>query len=123
MHRRLSVFSLSVVVIAAVCAVPSVAAAREVVQSSGTSHAPAVSTDGRYVAFLSDADNLLDGDPSADPNGVTDVFLVDTTLGTIRLVSDNAASGDPADGPAVSVDISGDGRWVVFASAATNRCS
>lgn len=120
MHRRLSVFSLSVVVIATVCAVPGVAAAREVVQSSGTSHAPAVSTDGRYVAFLSDADNLLDGDPSADPNGVTDVFLVDTTLGTIRLVSDNAASGEPADGPAVAVDISGDGRWVVFASAATN---
>jgi hypothetical protein len=120
MHRRLSAFSLSVVVIAAVCAVPGVAAAREVVQSSGTSHAPAVSTDGRYVAFLSDADNLLDGDPSADPNGVADVFLVDTTLGTIRLISDNAVSGVAANGPAVGVDISGDGRWVVFASAATN---
>jgi hypothetical protein len=64
------------------------------------------------VAFLSDADNLLAGDPAADPNGFTDVFLVDTTLGTIRLVSDNAASGDPADGPAVSVDISGTaGGW------------
>ena len=121
MHRRLSAFSLSVVVIAALCAVPGIAAARgparEVVH---TSHAPAVSTDGRFLAFLSDADNLLDGDPSADPNGVTDVFLVDTTLGTIRLVSDDAVSGDPADGPAVAVDISGDGRWVVFSSAATN---
>lgn len=124
MHRRLSVSSLSVVVIAALCAVPGVAAARSparvVVGSSGTSHAPVVSTDGRYVAFLSDADNLLGGDPSADPNGFTDVFLVDTTLGTIRLVSDNAASGVAANGPAVGVDISGDGRWVVFASAATN---
>jgi len=120
MHRRLSVFVLSVAVIAALCAVPGTAAARVVVQSSGTSHAPAVSTDGRFVAFLSDADNLLDGDPSADPNGVTDVFLVDTTLGTIRLVSDNAVSGAAGDGPAVAVDISGDGRWVVFSSAATN---
>jgi Tol biopolymer transport system component len=90
------------------------------VEGSGTSDSPAVSSDGRYVAFLSDADNLLDGVPSADPNGVADAFLVDTTLGTIRLVSDNPVSGLPGDGPAVAVDISGDGRWVAFASAATN---
>jgi Tol biopolymer transport system component len=123
MLRRLSVFSLTVIVSSGLCAAPAVAAsrtARVLVEASGTSHAPAVSTDGRFVAFLSEADNLLGGDPSADPNGVADVFLVDTTLGTIRLVSDDAESGDPADGPALGVDISGDGRWVAFSSAATN---
>jgi Tol biopolymer transport system component len=123
MLRRLSVFSLTVIVSSGLCAAPAVAAprtARVLVEASGTSHAPAVSTDGRFVAFLSEADNLLGGDPSADPNGVADVFLVDTTLGTIRSVSDDAATGDPADGPALGVDISGDGRWVAFSSAATN---
>jgi Tol biopolymer transport system component len=114
---------LTITVIAGLSAAPAVAApgaASVLVESSGTSHAPAVSTDGRFVAFLSDADNLLAGDASADPNGVTDVFLVDTTLNTIRLVSDDALTGDPADGPALDVDISGDGRWVAFSSAATN---
>jgi hypothetical protein len=123
MRHRLSAFSMSIAVIAGLTASPAAAtgpSARQIAEASGASHAPAVSTDGRFMAFLSDAGNLLGGDPTADPNGLTDVFLVDTSLATIRLISDVPGTGAPSDGPAIDADISGDGRWVVFASAATN---
>jgi Tol biopolymer transport system component len=83
----------------------------------GPSYGPAVSASGRWVAFVSDASNLLGGDPSADPNGFADVFLVDTQTSTIRPVS---SAGVPADGPSPGVDISADGRYVVFETWATN---
>jgi hypothetical protein len=88
-------------------------------QADGASSDPAVSDDGRYVAFLSDAANLVDDDPAADPNGLTDVYLADTVAGTMRLVS-QGLGGQPADGASSAVDISDDGRYVAFASEATN---
>lgn len=84
----------------------------------GASYGPAVSADGRWVAFVSEASNLLGGDASADTNGVADVFLVDTQTSTIRLVS--KAGAIAADGASTDVDISADGRFVVFETAATN---
>ena len=84
----------------------------------GASYGPAVSADGRWVAFVSEASNLLGGDASADPNGVADVFLVDTQTSTIRLVS--KAGTIAADGSSTDVDISADGRFVVFETTATN---
>jgi Tol biopolymer transport system component len=86
---------------------------------NGPSDPAVVSADGRIVAFLSAADNLLDGDPSKDPNDQTDVFVLDTQTGTIRLVSD-APNHDPANGDATEVDISANGRYVAFVSGATN---
>jgi hypothetical protein len=87
-------------------------------QSNDYSDWPAISSDGRYVAFDSDATNLV----STDTNGAGDVFVRDRQLGTTERVSvgnltppDNQAddgSGSPA--------ISGDGRYVAFASGATN---
>jgi Tol biopolymer transport system component len=89
---------------------------------SGASDSPSISADGRYVAFLSAADNLLDGDATKDPNGYTDVFVRDTQTGTNRLVS-SAPNHDPANGDATEVDISAGGRYVAFVSEATNLLS
>ena len=82
---------------------------------------PDCSTDGRYVVFLSDADNLVQD----DHNGIEDVFVRDTLLGTIERAN-LATTGEeearlPWGGQGHSApSISADGRYVVFASAATN---
>ncbi|MDH4111197.1 MAG: hypothetical protein OEV60_00765 [Actinomycetota bacterium] len=111
--------ALAVVVasIAGVMSVPASAAGLAEQPPDGPSSGPAVSADGRWIAFVSEASNLLGGETAADPNGVADVFLVDTLAATIRLVS---SAGAPADGPSSGVDISGDGRFVVFETTATN---
>lgn len=74
---------------------------------------PSVSADGRYVAFTSDASNLVPG----DTNGATDVFLKDTVTGTITLISDSA--GEQVSGHIYSDDpsISANGRYVAFESS------
>ncbi|HEY3570487.1 MAG TPA: hypothetical protein VGP73_21330 [Thermoanaerobaculia bacterium] len=85
----------------------------------GTSQPAAVSADGRYLAFLSDARNLVAG--QADRNDGSDVFLYDRVTGKTVLVSH--ATGSPAtaaDAPSSSVSMSRDGRWIVFASVATD---
>ena len=76
---------------------------------------PAISDDGRYVVFQSFATNLV---PS-DNNGQDDVFLYDRQLRQTRLIS-AGTDGNPANGYSGFPDISGDGRFVVFHSAATN---
>ncbi len=77
----------------------------------------AVSADGRYVAFLSDASNLVPG----DANGVADVFVRDLRLHTTERVSVSTAEveGDDAS-TADSLAISPEGRFVTFTSFATN---
>src|SRR2546423_1869643 len=47
------------------------------------SQTPSISADGRYVAFLSLANNLL----AANTNGVQEVYLKDTQTGAVSLVS------------------------------------
>src|SRR6185369_6690482 len=73
---------------------------------SGASSAPSISADGRYIAFVSSAANLVTGQV-----GAGGVFLFDQITGTMTRVS---ASGNT---PPV---ISADGRWVLFASSATD---
>ena len=80
---------------------------------------PAISSDGRYVAYTSNASNLVVG----DTNGVEDVFLRDCMSASTERASVNS-SGDQANsssghGP-LATDVSGDGRFVVFESSATN---
>jgi hypothetical protein len=116
--RRRSALSMIVAVLAGAVSMPPAVAGESAPVPDDASSGPAVSADGRWVAFVSEASNLLGGDPSADPNGMADIFLVDTQESTIRLVS--SAGGAPADGPSVDVDISADGRFVVFQTAATN---
>jgi Tol biopolymer transport system component len=87
----------------------------------GESNQPAVSADGRYVAFQSDAPNLVPG--QEDGNNSGDVFLHDRVTGTTTLVSHAAGSPTRAAtgyGGYGSVDISADGRYVAFSGAGTD---
>jgi Tol biopolymer transport system component len=84
-------------------------------QGDGGSGAPAISADGRYVAFASDAGNLVGG----DTDDSTDIFVRDLVAGTTRLVS-RSRTGGPADGSSFGLAISATGRDVAFESAATN---
>jgi WD40-like Beta Propeller Repeat len=88
-------------------------------EANGSSWAPATSADGRWIAFSSDANDLIQGDPGNDTNGLTDVFLADTQTGDITLVS-AGIGGEAADGPSGLPDISADGRYVVFETTADN---
>jgi Tol biopolymer transport system component len=95
--------------------------ARQAILPSVTPNGPSslsarsVSTDGRYVAFASEADNLVPG----DTNGCRDVFVRDLVLGTNYLVS-LGTNGAAANGISTDPSISGDGRYVAFASTADN---
>lgn len=84
------------------------------VAASGTSHNPSVSDDGRYVAFASEADDLI----AADTNGQFDVFVRDMVTGVMQRVSEGILG--EADGGSGQAMISGDGTHVVFASDASN---
>ena len=75
----------------------------------------AINSDGRYVAFESDATDLV----ADDTNGVTDVFVRDVELGTTTRVSVDV-NGEDADGPSEDPSISADGRYVAFRSAASD---
>jgi Tol biopolymer transport system component len=76
---------------------------------------PAISSDGRYVVFDTYATNLVAG----DTNDERDIFLKDTMTGeTIRISTDK--DGVEGNGYCRYSDISDDGRYVVFASDATN---
>jgi Tol biopolymer transport system component len=90
-------------------------------QSSGSatgtgSNAPAISADGRYVAFHSDASNLVSG----DTNRAFDIFVRDRAIGKTRRVS-VGQSGQQANAESLgAAAISADGRYVAFASLASN---
>jgi len=74
-----------------------------------------LSADGRYVAFGSDATNLVSG----DTNAATDIFVHDNVTGaTVRVSVDS--SGVEANGVSLWPAISGDGRFVTFSSLADN---
>jgi Tol biopolymer transport system component len=84
-------------------------------QTQKACHYPAISNGGRYVAFMSGADNLVPG----DTNGMADVFVRDTQLATTTRVS-VAHHGQQANGHSMECDISPDGRFVAFLTEATN---
>ncbi len=81
----------------------------------GLSFSPRISADGRFVVFESVATNLVAG----DGNGKRDVFLRDRMLATTERVSVSSSGGD-ADDDSYSATVSDDGRFVAFASDATN---
>jgi Tol biopolymer transport system component len=84
-------------------------------QADFNSYSPAISANGKYVAFASGATNLVSG----DTNGAYDIFIHDTQTGATTRVSMNS-SGTQADGPSFEPAISADGRYVAFESDATN---
>lgn len=88
------------------------------VQADQMSRFASISGDGRYVAFESDAANLVPG----DTNGAADIFVRDTQLGVTTRVSVNSSGGQANGGSNYSA-ISGDGRFIAFVSDATNLVS
>jgi hypothetical protein len=87
-------------------------------QAGNESGGPSISADGRYVAFVSAAANLVSG----DTNGDYDVFVYDRQADTIRRVS-VTSGGAQANGDSRSPAISADGTAVAFLSRATNLVS
>jgi Tol biopolymer transport system component len=87
---------------------------------SGKSYSsPSISADGRYVAFESEFTNLVAG----DTNGVADVFVKDMLTGSTTRIS-VGLNGQQSNGKSYGVvsgpSISADGRYVAFASDASN---
>jgi Ca2+-binding RTX toxin-like protein len=87
-------------------------------QGNEESNAPSISGDGRYVSFISHADNLVPG----DTNYSGDVFVYDRELNTTERVSVDD-SGNEGDSYSFDSSISGNGRYVAFESLATNLVS
>jgi len=82
---------------------------------NNTSGSPAISGDGRWVAFHSLASNLEPGDANAN----FDVFLRDRLTGTLERLSVGPL-GEAADYFSQTPSITPDGRYVAFSSTATN---
>lgn len=74
-----------------------------------------ISADGRYVVFQSGASNLVPG----DTNGWEDIFVHDRVTGQTSRIS-VASDGIQGNSPSTNPSISADGRYVVFASDASN---
>lgn len=85
-------------------------------QSNGRSDYPCLSADSGFVAFASEASNLVAG----DTNGVQDIFVHDTATGATRRVSESSGGVEEANDASFDPWISGDGRFVSFSSGATN---
>ena len=84
-------------------------------QGDNESLEPSISSDGRYVAFYSEATNLATG----DTNDRSDAFVYDRVTDTIEMVSVNNI-GAQGDRGSYSPSISSDGRYVAFYSGARN---
>jgi flagellin-like hook-associated protein FlgL len=76
----------------------------------------ALSATGRYVAFWSDANNLVAG----DTNSQRDSFVKDTLTGITTRISTDSAGNEAVGGASVVAAISADGRYVAFHSSASN---
>jgi Tol biopolymer transport system component len=95
-----------------------VSVASDGTQANNFSFEPSISADGRYVAFMSWANNLVSG----DTNGDWDIFVHDRQTGATIRVS-VATGGGQAAGRSQRPSISADGRYVAFASSASNLVS
>lgn len=85
-------------------------------QGNDESFNPSVSADGRFVVFESDASNLVAG----DTNGDRDVFVSEVATGKTTRVSVTSSGAQGNGDSGYDPIISGDGRFVAFASYASN---
>src|SRR5262245_34298016 len=83
--------------------------------SNGPSYHPAISGDGRYVAFASQAANLT----RHGLTRVAQIYLHDLLTGTTDIIS-RTTCGRPADGASVNPALSHDGSRIAFQSLASN---
>ncbi len=87
--------------------------------ANGVATAIAISGDGAFVLFDSDSTNLVAG--QVDPSGSGGLFLWSRVADTVQLVSHSTAgTATAANASASGGALSADGRWVVFASGATD---
>jgi Tol biopolymer transport system component len=94
---------------------------------SGNQHSfgPSISADGRFIAFTSQATNLVSF-PTSGSGGlpgrgfIQNVFIRDVQGGTTKLVSINRAGTGSGNGTSVSPSISADGRFVTFLSTSSD---
>ena len=90
--------------------------------ANGASRSSVMTPDGHYVAFVSEANNLVPG----DGNGIPDVFVRDLQARVTTLASVGAKSTTPPSSSGIFVsssespDITADGGYVAFYSTATN---
>ena len=84
-------------------------------EGNSDSYDPSISSDGRYVAFESEASNLV----ALDTNGELDIFVHDRITHTTTRVSVDS-TGAEGDDESLDPSISGDGRYVAFVSSASN---
>lgn len=84
---------------------------------NGHSTAPVISEDGGYVAFVSEATNLL---PTVDSNGQPDVFRVGPLNGPWATTLVSEGNRGMANNRSMTAGISVDGRYVLFSSDASN---
>ena len=89
------------------------------VPGDGISTDPSMSTDGRYLAFTSSANDLV----ANDTNNALDVFVRDLQTGATTLVSVSTDGIHPGNGDSFSPVISADGRYVLFHSKSSNLAS
>jgi Tol biopolymer transport system component len=96
---------------------------------NGDSYSPSITTDGRYIAFASEANNLDVHLP--DVNNVRDIYLHDRTIGLLlpfptfgltKRVSLDYLGGEP-NGASFAPVIAPDGRHITYVSAATDLVS
>jgi hypothetical protein len=84
--------------------------------ASGNSDSPDISQDGRFVAYRSDAGDLVAG----NTNGSVNVFLYDRQSGATTLLSASLWRNSPADNHSLAPVFSGDGQTLVFESWASD---
>lgn len=92
---------------------------------NGNSQLPALSSDGNYVVFQSDANDITS---FTDGNNYTDIFIRNVSVGTTEIVSlsSNSAQGNGPSGYSpgftnnYAADVSDDGNYIVFLSNASN---
>jgi len=83
--------------------------------AGGRSEHPSISDNGRFIVYSSYADNLAPN----DANNAADIFLYDREEDRTTCIS-VSPDGKQADGDSICPTISGNNRWVVYASKATN---
>ena len=85
-------------------------------QANAKSGGPFLSANGRFVAFYSEATNLVAG----DTNGAVDIFVHDRTTGVTKRVSVGQGGAQGNKASLFDTSLSADGRFVAFSSRATN---
>lgn len=101
-----------------------ISASEDGLQADNSSSLPEISADGNFVVFASIATNLIPNDDNnfcgSDKQGnCQDIFLYNTVTKSIKAISVNS-DGELGNGDSDIPSISGDGRYVVFSSSATN---